>query len=288
LVRGTLWEYWLSAEELRKGLSVIRWPPRDVDAASWFGDGDMLASCRCVPKIGRAIWADTNNIALECPGRFLQLFSRSFPGVWVTTDDVPLARWAAPLFVPNDWLAVWGAFSYGTDPYLVADPARVAYYRRRIPLGSIGLCWGAARRLDGSPSHKSATLASLASIYSRFPCVSLQVGPERAEVAGTPVLDVLPGHAFDWAETAALLSACRAVVSVDTAVAHLAGALGVELHLLLLAPVPIYWALRPDGGGIDCPIYADATCYLRGGFVAGCDIGGWSDVASRIAAALTW
>ena len=65
-------------------------------------------------------------------------------------------------------------------------------------------------------------------------CVSLQVGRDRTQLARTPVLDVLPAN-LDWFKTAVLVKACRCVVAVDTGMAHLAGALGVTLHLGCMA-----------------------------------------------------
>ena len=70
-------------------------------------------------------------------------------------------------------------------------------------------------------------LADLRLIWSRFPCISLQVGAERQQVSGTPVLDVLPPDP-DWDDTAALVAVLRCVVTVDTGTAHLAGAMGAR------------------------------------------------------------
>ena len=122
--------------------------------------------------------------------------------------------------------------------------------------------------------RKSLPLADLAPIYERSPCVSLQVGPARAQIAGTPVLDVLPPKP-DWAETAALVKALRCVVAVDTGCAHLAGALGVPLHLLLHSEPQPYWNVR----GVPSPWYRGVSVH-RG---KGAD---WSEAVVRIAAAL--
>jgi hypothetical protein len=74
------------------------------------------------------------------------------------------------------------------------------------------------------------SLAQLRPIWSRYPCVSLQVGRERAQLAGTPVLDVLPEHPA-YADRAALIMALRCCVTVDTSCWHLAGGLGAVVHL---------------------------------------------------------
>lgn len=157
------------------------------------------------------------------------------------------------------------------QPYLRADPERIAYYHRRIPSGAIGLVW----RSGPGDLHtvKSMSLADLAPIWSRHPCVSLQLGPACKEIAGTSVLDALPA-APDWAETAALVMACRCVVCVDTGVAHLAGGLGAEVHLALHAEPQPYYAIR----GVASPWYRHTRVYKKGA--------GWPDAVARIAAAL--
>jgi ADP-heptose:LPS heptosyltransferase len=76
-----------------------------------------------------------------------------------------------------------------------------------------------------------------------------------------------------WAETAALIGALRCVVTVDTGVAHLAGALGADVHLALhMEPTP-YWKV----GAVDSPWYPSVRVYQ------GCR---WASVVARIAAAL--
>jgi ADP-heptose:LPS heptosyltransferase len=86
------------------------------------------------------------------------------------------------------------------------------------------------------------------------------------------VLDVLP-ESPDWAETAALIAALRCVVSVDTAVAHLAGATGALVHLLVQRPNPVFYGEEPR------PFYPSMTVHLKGDAA-------WSEVVGRVAAAL--
>jgi hypothetical protein len=162
-------------------------------------------------------------------------------------------------------------------PYLRADPERVDFYRSRLPPNTVGVCWASGFHPAGGvvdPAIKSMALRDMAPIWERFPCVSLQVGRDRLQVAGTPVLDVLPASP-DWFETAALVKALRCVVAVDTGVSHLAGALGVPLHLALHPEPQLYWCTPGYG---DSPWYRGVRVYRSRG--------DWAPVIARIAAAL--
>ena len=105
--------------------------------------------------------------------------------------------------------------------------------------GKVALCWA------GSPTHENDAYRSLPvgvvqELMARCGDVawqSVQLGP-RAEEAGLPVPD-LP----DMLATARLLATCRALVTVDTAVAHLAGAMGIPCFLMLAAFADFRWGL---------------------------------------------
>jgi len=125
-------------------------------------------------------------------------------------------------------------------PYLHAEKDLITAWRGRLAeLKGLrfGLVWA------GNPKHKNdrnrsidpGLLHRLAGVQG-VSWVSLQVGPRGAEAAGSAI-----GHALfdataeltDFAETAALLQVLDGVVSVDTSVAHLAGAMGRPVSLLL-------------------------------------------------------
>jgi len=172
-------------------------------------------------------------------------------------------------------------------PYLVADHSRVGHWRDRLAAVSgfkVGICW------QGNPGHKHDRLRSVPLVQfaplAEVPglrLVSLQQGPGReqwAALAGHwPVVD-LPGQAEEpsqaWMETAALVCALDLVITVDTAVAHLAGALGVPVWVALPFSPDWRWLL----GREDSPWYPTMRLFRQA------RPGDWAEVFGRIAVAL--
>jgi hypothetical protein len=124
-------------------------------------------------------------------------------------------------------------------PYLAAHPASVEKWFRQLPSGlRVGLVWKGNPRFENDGDRSLPSLAALAPLGRvagvRF--VSLQKGPGEDEArCPPPGLSVLAlGDALaDFADTAALVTNLDLVISVDTAVAHLAGALGKPCWVLL-------------------------------------------------------
>ena len=159
-------------------------------------------------------------------------------------------------------------------PYLMAPSRPVAARVQRRGRLAAGLVWA------GNPEHRndrnrSCPLAALEPL-SRLEGVdwySLQVG-----AAATPpswMTDLAP-DLRDFSDTAAAIMALDLVIAVDTAVAHLAGALGRPVWLLLPWVPDWRWLLE----GSDSPWYPTMTLFRQRA------AGDWAECLMRVAAAL--
>ncbi len=138
--------------------------------------------------------------------------------------------------------------------YLQAPADRVAHWQARLaslPGRKIGLVWAGNPRLGGT-SYDRADLRRSVRLAQFHPLalpgvslVSLQKGPASAQVAGFPISD-WTADLSDMAETAALIMTLDLVISVDTAVAHLAGALGRPVWLLNRFDCDWRWLVTGD------------------------------------------
>lgn len=165
----------------------------------------------------------------------------------VTTD-----YWVPTMTLPKYFGAQGGEY-YAPQSYITADPARVAVWKERLgkPRGRrVGIFW------SGNPKHsrdfhrsmKFADLAPLCDVPN-LQIYSLQrdinIDAARATFPRLPVTD-LSAHLFDFTETAAVLENLDVLITVDTSIAHLAGALGRPVWNLL-AWVPDWrWQLQGD------------------------------------------
>jgi tetratricopeptide (TPR) repeat protein len=144
-------------------------------------------------------------------------------------------------------------------PYVHADPARAARWRERLAGAAgtlrVGLVWASQSGHRTAPA-KSVPLERLAqfAVVDGVRLYGLQKGEAARELqqapAGTPIED-LSAELTDFSETAAVLANLDLVISVDTAVAHLAGAMGRPAWTLLKFAPDWRWLRERE----DCPWY---------------------------------
>lgn len=162
-------------------------------------------------------------------------------------------------------------------PYLKPDPARAREWTAKLPRGRkklrVGLVWAGGTsdpKRDCSLTTLAAPLASLDVVF-----VSLQKGDASAQAAllpkSTALLD-LSGVLEDFSDTAALIGKLDLVISVDTAAAHLAGALGAPVWTLLRFAPDWRWLLDRE----DSPWYPTMRLYRQHA------PGDWSQAIARL------
>jgi hypothetical protein len=173
-------------------------------------------------------------------------------------------------------------------PYLAADPAMVRHWAAKLLAPGnalrVGLCWAGQARpwlegfvgLDQRRSTSLSTLAPLATVPG-VQFVSLQKGPASAEARGTgfALLDVMD-TVGDFADTAGIVANLDLVISVDTSIVHLAGAMGKPVFLLDRYDNCWRW-LR---GREDSPWYPSLRIFRQP------RSGEWGPVVTRVATAL--
>ena len=274
----------LAEAELRQGNYVQGWPRLEWRLKTWRGprldpglprwdgtalDGrvllvrgegglaEILQFCRLLRRL------PTASVVFEVPPDLVDLIRY---GGWFRGELLPrgtpipetVALWCPLLSLP-------GLLGLGVEgpiqpdiPYLRPDPAMRAIWRGRFGPGlKIGLHWHAGPSpFDDTP--RALALADFGPL-ARLPgavCVSLQKGTGREQVSDAPFpiqdwtaeMDET-GQAF--LDTITAIAALDAVVCADTAVAHLAGALGVPTWVAMRAPGP--WVWGPEER--DCPWY---------------------------------
>jgi len=197
------------------------------------GHGDMIQFCRYA-SVARARGAA--HIAIVCHPGLTTLFTRlaGVDLVYGFDEDVPTTGWdywTPPLSFPR--LCGTRIDSIPADlPYLDADPVKAA---RCAPLvaGSlrVGLAWQGNPRFENDADRSLASLGVLAPLFAVAGAsfFSLQKGTLESH----PAVTNLAGHIADFDDTAALIANLDLVIAVDTAVAHLAGAMGKPCWVLL-------------------------------------------------------
>jgi Flp pilus assembly protein TadD len=254
--RSPLW----SGEDLA-GQSVLLWGEQ--------GLGDTLQFVRYAPHVAKV----ARRVIVEC-NPILQRLIADMPGVDEVVDlddgrdyDIHLPLMSLPIWygasdIPNK------------TPYLAAPEAADLGPRESL---RVGLIWA------GNPDHardreRSRLLSEFAPLTARadvtFYALQKGAAAKQSPPDGMRLVDL--GTSFaDMADTAAAMQSLDLVISIDSAPAHLAGALGIPVWVLLTRMPDWRWGLERE----DTPWYPSMRLFR--------DENGWEDLFERVAAALT-
>ncbi|MCA6120300.1 tetratricopeptide repeat protein [Bradyrhizobium sp. WSM 1704] len=245
------------------------------------GFGDTLQFVRYAPMVK----ARGGRVILRAQRALLPLL-RTVAGV----DDVLDADEDAPAFdVHIPLMSLPFIFATQSDtvpatvPYVAADPDLVLRWHERLGAysgSSVGLVW------QGNPahvhdSHRSLPFDRLRPLLdcpnARF--VSLQVGPGQNQLTEFDDAIVDAGAQIDpssFADAAAIVANLDLVITVDSAIAHLAGAMGKPVWILLAKGSDWRWSRGCD----DTPWYPQARLFRQ------INSGDWGEVIGRLCKAL--
>ncbi|MEQ8505966.1 MAG: tetratricopeptide repeat-containing glycosyltransferase family protein [Rhodospirillales bacterium] len=240
------------------------------------GFGDAIQFARYIPLIAERC----GRVIVPCKPAMKRLM-QSLPGDLEICDDV-ISRDAFDLYVPA--MSAMRLFEElpGDTPYLAAAEDDIARLRPQIRSGGlrVGIAW------TGSPTNggdwKRTIDPALFGGLARVPGVTLYSlqkvrddTPENFQAPPEGAVD-LASLLNDFADTAAAIACLDLVISADTSVVHLAGALGKPVWVML--PKVPDWRWMTERG--DSPWYPTMRLYRQREF------GDWPEVVARVAADL--
>ncbi|MES2912435.1 MAG: tetratricopeptide repeat protein, partial [Pseudomonadota bacterium] len=231
------------------------------------GFGDTLQFCRYVREVA-ALGA---TVVLQVQVGLGNLLDNLEGAALVLEEGQPLPPfdvYCPLLSLPLALKQFSGEMVSGRDAYLHADPARVEHWKSRLdtlglPHGArVGVVWsGNSVNLAGL--KRSMPLAQFARALPhgcRVVGLQTEVWPgDVPTLAAESRIAFVGGELDNFAETAALISSLDLVITIDTSVAHLAGALGKPVWVLLHRVADWRWLLERD----DSPWYPGARLFRQ-------------------------
>jgi hypothetical protein len=238
------------------------------------GYGDMLQFVRFLPLLSvraRDVW-------LECPTEMKRLFGDlpGLAGVVSPGDRLPKVDAVAPLLSLPHLLDTGADLLSDSIPYIrvpAEGPAPLPDRRPRIGLAWSGRPAAGDLFIRKTLDRRSCPIAELAPLWTldQFCWFGLQLNEAMPE----QIVDLSP-LMTDFAASAVLMSQLDLMISIDSAPAHLAGALGVPLWVML---GPGHADYRWGGATGSSPWYPKARLFRAGS-------AGWPGLAADIASAL--
>ncbi len=259
------------------GKSLMLWPEQ--------GFGDYIQFVRYAPLLKER---GVSRLTVLCNPALKTLFE-SVTGIDAIVINVASLTahdyWSFPLSLPLHFGTTVKSIPAAL-PYLHAEPARVEKWRNRLPARGfkVGLAWRGASAHENDANRSLASLSILAPLWSVPGVVFISLQNDWHEenansiFTSQPVLQ-LGSEVQDFADTAAIIAQLDLVICVDTAVAHLAGAMGKSCWVLLPATGTDWrWFLDRS----DSPWYPDVMRLFRQR-----EAGNWSETLAELALELT-
>jgi tetratricopeptide (TPR) repeat protein len=240
------------------GKSIVVWPEQ--------GFGDEIQFARYFPML-KARNVSHLTLVSKSPLKVLLENVEGVDKVVLMSEAASLSShdyWTFPLSLPRHFSTTIETIP-SSLPYLSVPPERLNRWRTHLPASGlkVGLVWKG--NMTPNPHRSMPGLSTLAILWSvpGVTFISLQKGPGEDEAAmpptGQPILD-LGSNIQDFADTAAIVAQLDLVICIDTAIAHLVGALNIPCWVLLPA-IGVDWRWLQER--TDSPWYPGAMRLFR-------------------------
>ena len=240
------------------------------------GLGDVIQFCRYIPMLEK-LGAE---VILEIKATLVPLVSTLKCNLKIIEDGMELPNF--DMYCPIMSMPLAFKTSINTIPhevpYLYCDSDKIKVWHKK--LGSktklrIGFVWSGSKthKNDRNRSISLETFEPILQLPFEFHSIQKQIdSQEEAYLSKFQNVSLHQNDLLDFSDTAALLSQMDLTISVDTSVAHLAGALGKSLWLMLPFNPDYRWMVD----GEISPWYPTMTLFRQ------TDIGNWNKVISDI------
>ncbi|MEN3111576.1 tetratricopeptide repeat-containing glycosyltransferase family protein [Uliginosibacterium paludis] len=240
-------DWYASMEKvLSDTLGIPRWKGESLEGRSILisceaGAGDMIQFSRYASELRKR---GARRVDILCHPGLTRLFASLADADRIHALDQSVSSadwdcWSPPLSLPH-YCGTEGRNIPAPIPYLHATPEDLLRWQACLPTSGlrVGLVWQGNPRFENDSERSLRSVADLAPLWTvpGVSFVSLQKGAgEDDAVAFSRLqpLSLIGPQLQDFADTAAVLANLDLVISVDTAVAHLAGAMGVPCWLML-------------------------------------------------------
>ncbi len=274
------WKVFLTPRDYKKPL----WDGSEFKGKTIFvypeqGLGDVIQFARYLPLVA----ASGGRVVFEAPEPLWRLFQDTFSEYeLLKPGEIPQQfDCHAPLMDIARLMKTTLESIPNTVPYLRSSPGHEKQWANRLHTGNgfrLGIAW--AGKPSNTNDHNRSIEASLLRPLTEIPGVSVfsfQVGRngEATENFGDKITDIAP-HLTDFAHTAAAMNNMDLIISADTSVVHLAGALGQDVWTLLPFLPDWRWLLERD----DSPWYPTMRLFRQN------KRGDWVTIIERVCEAL--
>jgi tetratricopeptide (TPR) repeat protein len=262
---------WLGREDISNKTLFIHWEQGFGDTIQFF-------------RYGRILRDRGAQVIVSVQQELYRLLNQMEPGIEIIGQaQVPMVF---DLHCPLMSLPLALRTTLETVPadasYIAADSSLRSAWNARLPQSAkprVGLVWGGSsqHRNDSQRSIEFSALAPLLSADVQWISLQKEARPGDADLLrDSPRILAVGDDLRDFADTAAVIDCLDLVISVDTSIAHLAGAMGKPVWILLPFNSDWRWLLDRN----DSPWYPSARLFRQRQF------GSWSHVIAGVAHAL--